>query len=327
LIDDTQLDIEKLLTFYECMTKIRRFEEKACELFTRGAISGWIHPSIGQEAVAVGVGLQLRKEDFIVITHRGHGHAIMKGISLKKLMAELFGKKTGICGGRGGSMHLFDKDLHIVSSSIVGAQIPLAVGLGLSVKYNHENRVIVSFFGDGATNTGAFHEGLNMAAIWKLPILFVCENNLYAISTHVSTATAVENIADRAAAYNIPSIIVDGNDVIEVYETTGKIIKQIREKDSGPYFMECKTYRWRGHAEGEMWELYRSKEEVERWMKKCPIERLRKKLLEKNPEISKVLRTIDEKISREIEDAVKFAEKSPFPSLTELTKEIYVEAQ
>jgi pyruvate dehydrogenase E1 component alpha subunit len=315
---------EKLIQFYEKMLTIRRFEERACKLFTKGALSGWIHPGIGQEAVPVGVCSQLKRDDYIVITHRGHGHAIAKGATLKRVMAELFGKETGLCKGRGGSMHLIDGNLGIISSSIVGSQIPLAAGVGLSIKLRGGKQVVVSFFGDGASNTGAFHEGLNLASIWRLPVIFVCENNLYAISTHVANSTSVKNIADRGIAYNIPSMVVDGNDVIDVYNVAGKVIEKARN-GGGPSLIECKTYRWRGHAEGDEWELYRSEEEVKEWMKKCPIERLKAKLIEIDPGITETLTKIEEKVLSEIEEAVKFADESPYPLRADISKYVYVE--
>jgi TPP-dependent pyruvate/acetoin dehydrogenase alpha subunit len=245
------LSNEKLIEMYRTMKKIREFETKAAELFAEGSIPGFVHLYIGEEAVATGVCANLKDSDYITSTHRGHGHIIAKGGDLKYMFAELFGKATGYCKGKGGSMHIADADRGILGANgIVGAGHNIAVGAGLSAKYRGTDQVCVCFFGDGSTNQGTFHESLNLASIWKLPVIFVCENNLYGISMHQSRHQAIQDVADRAVAYNIPGVVVDGNDVLAVYEAAKEAIDRARN-GQGPTLIECKTYRQRGHFEGD----------------------------------------------------------------------------
>ena len=313
---------EKLIDMLKTMTKIRIFEERVVELFAANKLPGFIHLYIGEEAVATGVCAALHKTDYITSTHRGHGHIISKGGDLKLMMAELYGKKTGYCKGKGGSMHIADLDLGILGANgIVGGGIPQATGAALAAQYQGKDFVAASFFGDGAANQGTFHEALNIASIWKLPVLFIVENNLYGEFTHQSKHMAIENIADRAAAYGMPGVSVNGNDVLAVYEAASEAVKRARE-GKGPTLIECKTYRHRGHFEGDPGN-YRDEKEVQEWKAKDPIPLFEKKLLEMKVvtqgEIEKIKRSIEE----ELAEAVRFAEDSPFPEPGEVTEDVY----
>jgi len=314
---------DKLLDMYYRMFLIRRFEEKVVELYRAGEIPGIAHGYVGQEAVAVGVCSALRRDDYILSTHRGHGHSLAKGIEAKHLMAELMGKKTGVCKGIGGSMHSTEPDVGVIfSSAIVGGNIPIAVGVALAMKMQRRDNVVVSFFGDGATNTGAFHEALNLASIWKLPVIFVCENNYYAISMHVSRSVAAREIVDRAIAYGMPGKVVDGNDVIAVYEVALEAVERARG-GGGPTFIEARTYRWLDHG---MYYLgpYRPKEEVEAWKQKCPIRRLKERLLSEGIATEEELKVVEARVEREIEEAVEFARRSEEPDLEFVKQFVYV---
>ena len=314
---------EKLLEMYRKMLEIRQFEEKVYELYGQNLVPGTIHLYVGQEAVAVGVCANLRREDYVVSTHRGHGHCIAKGADLKRVMAEILGKKTGYCKGKGGSMHIADFSLGILGATgVVGAGIPIAVGASLSIKLRGTDQVVACFFGDGASNQGTFHEGINMAAIWKLPVLFVCENNLYAMGTRQSRVMLIENISERAAAYGIPSVTVDGNDVLAVYEAAREAVERAK-RGEGPTLIECRTYRHKGHSRMDP-ATYRPKEEVEYWLKKDPIPRFKNKLLEMGILTEEEAKKIEEQVSREIEKAVKFALESPYPEPEEALKDVYV---
>ena len=316
------IEKEKLLQMYTNMRTIRRFEERVSELFAAGKISGFIHLYIGEEAVATGVCAHLRDDDFITSTHRGHGHLISKGGDLKLMMAELLGKKTGYCKGKGGSMHIADVDLGILGANgIVGGGPPIAAGAGLSAQYRGTDQVVVCFFGDGAANQGTFHEGLNMASIWKLPVVFVCENNHYGISFHQSKSMNVADIADRAVAYDIPGVAVDGNDVIAVYEVAEAAVKRARAGE-GPSLIECKTYRWKGHFEGDPM-VYRTDEEFEEWKAKDPLPRFESKLIEMGVLTEEKVRQIDDEIAKRIDEAIQFAEESPFPAPEDITDDVY----
>jgi pyruvate dehydrogenase E1 component alpha subunit len=311
---------------YKIMVTIRLFEGRLPELYATG-FTGLTHLYIGQEAVAAGVCANLRKEDYITSTHRGHGHMIAKGGQLKYMMAELFGKKTGYCKGKGGSMHIADIDIGILGANgIVGGGIPIAVGAALSSKMRRTDQVTVCFFGDDASNTGAFHEGLNLASIHHLPVVFICENNLYGISVPQKQHQAIKDISIRAKAYNMPGITVDGNDVLAVYEASGKAVERARTGE-GPTLIECKTYRWRGHHEGDpnRGSRYRPAEEVEEWMKKCPIRRFEERLIKKKISTKEKLKTIREEIEREIDKATAFARESPYPNPQDLYEDVYVE--
>ncbi|MEM0361203.1 MAG: thiamine pyrophosphate-dependent dehydrogenase E1 component subunit alpha [Sulfolobales archaeon] len=319
----SSLKKELLLDMYYKMVLVRRFEEKVVELYRAGEIPGIAHGYIGEEAVAVGVCSALRRDDYILSTHRGHGHSLAKGIDPKYLMAELYGKKTGVCKGIGGSMHSTEPDVGVIfSSAIVGGNIPIAVGVALAFKMRKEDRVVVSFFGDGATNTGAFHEALNLASIWKLPIIFVCENNFYAISTHVSKSVAAKEIVDRAIAYNMPGVVVDGNDVLAVYDVTLKAVERAR-RGEGPTLIEARTYRWLDHG---MYYLgkYRPDEEVMMWKQRCPIKLLKERLLKEGIATELELSKLEERVALEIDEAVRFARESEEPDLDFVKQFVYV---
>jgi pyruvate dehydrogenase E1 component alpha subunit len=314
----------KIIDMYRKMLTIRFFESEVKDLFAKGKIVGALHLSIGQEAVPVGVCAALRKGDYIVSNHRGHGHCIAMGVDVKRMMAELFGKETGICKGKGGSMHLADFSVGMLgASAIVGANMPLAVGAGLSIKMRKTDQVSVAFFGDGASNQGTFHESLNLAAIWDLPVIFVCENNQYAESTSVSKVMRVKNVADRSVAYGISGVTVDGMDVMAVYEATFKACERARS-GKGPTLLECKTYRYMGHEEGDPWITYRSEEEVEEWRKKDPITRFRKFLVGKGILTEDNADEIKADVKRLIGEAIKFAEESPWPKPEEAFKDVFV---
>ncbi|AOT73295.1 pyruvate dehydrogenase (acetyl-transferring) E1 component subunit alpha [Geosporobacter ferrireducens] len=306
------------------MLKIRKFEEKAMRLFAEGQIPGFVHLYIGEEAVATGVCANLSDEDYITSTHRGHGHILAKGGDLKEMMAELFGKETGYCKGKGGSMHIADATKGILGANgIVGAGHNIAVGAGITAQYKGTDQVCACFFGDASTNQSTFHEALNLASIWKLPVVFVCENNLYGISMSQSRHQAIQDISDRAAAYNMPGITVDGNDVFAVYEAANEAIKRARS-GQGPTLIECKTYRHRGHFEGDA-TGYRSNDELEEWLKKDPISRLEKYMLDHKTVTAEELETLKREVDQQIADAVEFANKSPYPSLESAVEDIYTD--
>ena len=319
---------EKLVRMYELMFKIRSFEEKVAYLnrYT-DELHGQIMTCEGSEAVYVGVCMNLRKDDYVLGSHRSNGQLIAKGGDVKKMMAEIYGKETGYCKGRGGQMHYQAPNIGFVTASgVVGDQIPIATGVGLSIKLRGTDQVCVCFFSDGASNTGAFHEGINMAALWKLPVIFVIDNNQYAVSTHVSISTPIENLADRAVAYGIPGVIVDGMDVIEVYKAAKEAVERAR-RGEGPTLIECKTYRLAGQSalDPGYGIAYRSKEEIEYWWKKCPVKRFRNKLLEMGVLTEEEIKEIEERVKKEIEEAVEFARKSPYPSADTLYDYLYVE--
>jgi len=317
------IEKDKLLEMYYKMVLIRHFEEKAFELYQAGEIPGIAHAYIGEEAVAVGVSSALKKDDYILSTHRGHGHSLAKGIEPKYLMSELMGKITGVCKGIGGSMHSTEPEVGVIfSSAIVGGSIPIAVGVALAIKMQRKDNVVVSFFGDGATNTGTFHEALNLASLWKLPVIFVCENNFYAISTHINRAVSAKEIVDRAIAYNMPGKIVDGNDVIAVYEATLEAVARAK-RGEGPTFIECRTYRWLDHGMYYIGD-YRPKEEVALWKMRDPIERFKNKLLSENITTEDKLKQIEDHVKKEIEEAVKFARESKEPDLEFVKQFVYV---
>jgi TPP-dependent pyruvate/acetoin dehydrogenase alpha subunit len=295
------------------MLTIRHFELTVQEKFFQGHIPGFAHIYVGEEATAVGVCAALKQDDYIVSTHRGHAHCIAKGGDIKRLMAELYGKADGYCRGRGGSMHIFAKEIGVLGTTgIVGGGLPLALGAGLHAKLRKTGQVSVCFFGDGAANQGTFHESINLAAIQKLPVIFVCENNLYATETAVSEATLTKDFAARAEGYGIPGIAVDGNNVLEVYEKTFRAIDRARTGD-GPALLECKTYRHFGHYVGHAETGYRTKEEIESWKGRDPIKLFSKYLMEHNLMDEKAIKDMEESVKLDIEDAVKFAIDSPFP--------------
>jgi len=319
----TTVDRTTCLRLYETMCRIRRFEETVIELFARGKIPGFLHSYLGQEASATGVCAHLRDDDYITSTHRGHGHILAKGARTDLAMAELYGKSTGYCNGKGGSMHIADPDIGVLGAiGIVGAGLVIANGAAFAAQYRGTDQVAICFFGDGASNTGTFHEGLNMAALWQLPVVFVCENNCYAESTPQCDHQLITDVAVRAQGYAMPSDIVDGNDVLAVYESAGRAIERARS-GGGPTLLETKTYRIRGHYEGDP-QNYRTREEVDEWRELCAIRRFRKELVEDGmPEGE--LDAIDAAIEGEIGDAIAFAEESPHPDVQSVLHGIYTE--
>jgi len=301
------------------MYRIRFFEETIKTLYFEDLITGPLHLYIGEEAVAVGACSALRQSDYIVSTHRGHGHCIAKGGDLKKMMAELLGRETGYCKGRGGSMHLADHDIGILTcSGIVGGGIPVAVGAAFSSSYRESGQVTLSFFGDGASNQGSFHESVNLASLWKLPVVFVCENNCYAITVPATGSVCIENVADRAAGYGIPGKIVDGMNVLAVYEAVKEAVGKAR-KGEGPSLIETKTYRFEGHWVGDP-VVYRTDEEVKEWKKRDPILGFRKDLLQESQFGKDDLDSIEAQAREEVRDAAGFAKNSPFPKSDDLEK-------
>ena len=314
------IPLEKKLELYRLMFLIRKTEEKLFYLFSVQEMPGTMHQYIGQEAVAAGVCAALRKSDFITSTHRGHGHCIAKGIDINSFMAEMFAKETGSNRGMGGSMHIADFSIGILGANgIVGGGIPIATGAGITCKMRKKGDVVVSFFGDGAANEGAFHEGLNLASAWNLPVLFVCENNLYGFSTHIRGVTNVDHIADRAGAYGIEGIVADGMDALGVYAKAERVVENMR-KGGPPVLLECETYRYMGHARFEK-PVYRTKEELETWKKRDAIKKLRLELVELDAE--KQIVNIEGEVETVIEKAVEFAENSPPPSPDAYKKYIY----
>jgi acetoin:2,6-dichlorophenolindophenol oxidoreductase subunit alpha len=304
------LEKDKLLRMYMQMLRIRKLEEKIYLLFVTGSMPGTMHQYSGQEAVAVGVCENLNKEDYITTTHRSHGYYIAKGAPINELMAELFAKKTGCCKGMGGSLHIGKMEMGVVGvGGIVGAGIPIASGLGLSILLKKTSNVVVCFFGDGAVNTGAFHEGINLAAVWKLPVVFVCENNLYGLSTPVCKVSLLKDLAEKSKGYGIPGVVVDGNDVLEVFKVVGEAVKMAKE-GKGPTLIECKTYRHRGHARFEPGN-YRPKKEIEDWLRKDPILQFEINLINQHILSLKEVDNIKDKVQDEIESALAFAQNSP----------------
>ncbi len=313
---------EKMIEMYKTMYRIRQFETKLQEFFAAGKIPGFVHLYLGEEAVAAGTCAALRDDDFITSTHRGHGHAIAKGGNLKSMMAEIFGKSTGYCKGKGGSMHIADVDLGILGANgIVGGGGPIAAGAGMAIQYRKEDRVVVCFFGDGASNQGTTQEALNLASAWELPVVFVNENNGYGISCHISKSMAITDIADRAAGYDMPGVIVDGNDVVAVNEAITAAVDRAR-KGEGPSLVECKTYRWRGHFEGDAC-TYREQDELDEWVKKDPLPRFATKLLDDKILTKKALEKLEEEINTELQEAIDFAEESPLPEPADLFEDVY----
>jgi TPP-dependent pyruvate/acetoin dehydrogenase alpha subunit len=317
-----------LLQLYRTMLRIRRFEEKAIEMKARQTIPGIIHLYIGEEAIATGVCAALRKDDYIFSTHRGHGHCIAKGGDIGRMMAELFGREAGYCRGKGGSMHIADIDLGILgANAVVAAGLPISGGAGLSIKMRGTDQVVVCFFGDAATNNGAFHEALNLSSVWKLPVIFVCENNLYGISVAQSRSTPIRDLYLRKDSYGMPGFMADGNDVLKVYETVNEALERAR-KGGGPTLIEYKTYRWRGHYEGEADRTYyyRSKKEEEEWKEKCPIKRFRQLLSETEVADKETLDRIDSETQQELENAVEFAKNCPWPAPEDALRDVYKES-
>ncbi|MGQ4915584.1 MAG: alpha-ketoacid dehydrogenase subunit alpha/beta [Candidatus Asgardarchaeia archaeon] len=307
------------IELYRTMVRCRYFEETVQKL--KPKLKGFLHLSIGQEAVAAGLSAALRQHDILVGHHRNHSHAIAKGIPIKNIMAELYGKVTGCCRGFGGSMHIGSMEHGVFpSNAILGANVVISAGLALATKMKKTDQVIACVLGDGAMNTGAVHEGFNLAAVWDLPVVFVCENNLYAISTHIKRTTRIENLADRANAYGMPGMVVDGMDAEAVYNAASKLIQRARDGE-GPSLLECKTYRFCGSFAGEI-ETYRTKEEVEEWRKKDPL-KLGQKLVEEGILTQEMLKKIEQEAKEEIQEAIRFAEESPEPNPETITENIF----
>lgn len=315
---------DKSRWMYKKMLEIRQFEDKVHELFAKGNLPGFVHLYAGEEAVAVGVCAHLNNEDSITSTHRGHGHCIAKGCDLNGMMAEIFGKATGLCKGKGGSMHIADLDKGMLGANgIVGGGFPLACGSALTAKYKKTDAVSVCFFGDGANNEGTFHEGINLAAVLKLPVVFIAENNGYGEATPFTYASSCKTIADRAVAYNIPGIRVDGKDVIAVYQAAKEAIERARNGE-GPSLIECVTYRNYGHFEGDAQKYKNDQEKEEHLLEKDAIQLFRKQLLVKNTLTESEIMKIEETVEKAMEQAVSFAENSAYPEESELLEDVYV---
>jgi len=314
---------QELLRLYEQMVLSREFEESCAEQYTKGHITGFLHLYSGQEAVAVGATAGLHGEDYILSAYREHAQAIVRGAEPRRVMAELFGKATGLCKGKGGSMHLFAPALNFMGGyAIVGGQFPIAVGLAFSAKYRGEDRIAACFFGDGAVNQGTFHESLNWARLWELPVLFICENNFYGIGTEVHRSSALASIHKRTCGYDIPSEKVDGMDVIAVYKAVKYAAEKVRET-SRPYFIEAVTYRFRGHSMADP-AKYRSAAEHDVWKARDPIPGFAKRLLEEGIAAGEQLEEITAKARAVVQEAVQFAEASPWPEDEEVFNDIYV---
>lgn len=304
------------------MLLIRLFEEQVDQLYMKGEVHGTGHLYIGMEATAVGSILALKKEDVITSTHRGHGHCIAKGADPKLMMAELLGKRTGYCKGKGGSMHIADINIGILGANgIVGGGIAIATGAAFAIKEMATGQVVLCFFGDGAINQGVFHESINMASIWNLPIIYLVENNKYGMGFPVSKAVNIEKLSKRACAYGIKGITIDGNDVVGVYKVIKEIITDVRSC-KGPILVECETYRWKGHSRMDP-ERYRTKEEVEQWKKKCPILRFKKYLMDNKIISLSEIEKIENEAKNIINEALEFAKNSPFPNPQEAIEDVY----
>ena len=319
-----KLSPTKKKAMFRKMVQIRQAESRVVSMFQSGLIPGFLHSYLGEEAVAVGACSTLRDDDYITSTHRGHGHLIAKGGRIDRMMAELFGKETGYCRGKGGSMHIADVSLGIIGANgIVGAGLPIANGAALSAKMRGTDQVTVCFFGDGASNQGTFHEALNLASIWALPVIFVCENNLYAMSTPQSYHTKIEYIAHRSRSYGIPGVIAGGNDVLDVHAKVYKAVRRAR-RGEGPTLIECRTYRKLGHYVGDP-AVYRPDEEENEWEKLDPIALFRSHLVESKTAASEELDAIEEEVKAEIEAAIDFAKNSPDPSPEAALEDVYTD--
>ena len=319
--EKTNLSKELLLEMYRKMKSIRRFEEESIRLYREAHIYGYFHPYIGEEAIAVGSCAAIRKDDYIISTHRGHGHCIAKGASLRRMMAELFGKETGYCRGRGGSMHITNvEEGNLGANGIVGGGMPIAVGAALGNKVKKNDKVVICYFSDGAVNNGVFNESLNLAAIWKLPVIFILENNQWAVSTPVSHSCAIKDIVKRAEGYSMPGIIADGNDVLEIFNVTKQAVERCRN-GQGPTLIEAKTYRRTGHHCNDPAEYY-DPEVVKFWEAKDPIDNFRKYLFDNLLCNEHQLNEIDQQIEDDVKDATEFALNSPEPELGGFLKEM-----
>jgi acetoin:2,6-dichlorophenolindophenol oxidoreductase subunit alpha len=312
------ISLERVHEMLQTMMLIRAFEEKALELYSLGRVHGTMHLSIGQEATAVGANFALTNNDYLLNTHRGHGHVLAWGSDVNRMMAEFLGRETGYCRGRGGSMHIADVEANnLGANGIVGGGLPISIGVGLSIKFRRTDQVCLVVFGDGAANEGAFHETLNMASIWDLPVIYLCENNQYAMSMPVKRAFNIERISQRACAYGIAGVTVDGNDVAAVYQAVREA-KARAEAGEGPTLIEALTYRWKGHSKSDR-EAYRTRDEVREWQQRDPISRLVAQLGLSEDEVS----ATQAKIQVRIDAAVEFAENSPEPELSSILEGVY----
>ena len=315
-------DRDRMFYVLKTMIRIRKFEEKALQLFEENKLRGSVHLCIGQEAIPAAACALLREQDYITSTHRGHGHCIAKGAELGRAMAELMGKATGYCKGKGGSMHIADVTQgNLGANAIVGAGIPIAVGGALAAKLRGTDQVAICFFGDGASNQGTFHEGLNLASVWKLPVVFICENNGFGISVPVRQSTSVKDISVRGKGYDIPGITIDGNDVFAVDQAVSAAIFRARQGE-GPSLIECKTYRWLGHWTGDP-QVYRTREEVDAWKQKCPISRLKQHLLKQGSASEEELKLLERQAAAEVEAAAAFALSSPDPDPATVMEDVF----
>lgn len=313
---------ERVLELLQQMLQIRIFEETAEQLYLQGMIHGTMHLSVGQEAAAVGSIAALRRDDYILSTHRGHGHCIAKGAQTSLMMAEFMGKEAGYCRGRGGSMHMADVETgNLGANGIVGGGLPMAAGVGLSIKLQKQDRVVVVFFGDGAANEGAFHESLNMASIWDLPVIYFCENNQYAMSMPIARASRVERLSERAAGYGVPGVTVDGNDLMAVYEATCAAVERARS-GAGPTLVEAETYRWKGHSKSDK-QRYRTKEEVREWQERDPIVRFSQDLKAQGWLDETGFAAEEARARAVIDAAVEFARSCPEPDPSTILEGIY----
>jgi pyruvate dehydrogenase E1 component alpha subunit len=318
-----KVDHNLLLNAYRKMLELRLFELKVQELYRNARLPGFVHLYVGEEAVAVGVCMNLIDKDLVFSTHRGHGHALAKGVPADVVLAELWGKVTGSSGGRGGSMHMYAPEWGFMGTNgIVGAPIPLATGGALSAKLRQNGQVVVSFFGEGAVNSGSFHEAVNMGTVWDLPVVYVCENNLYATEMAFSRATKNTSVARRAESYGLPGVEVDGQDVLAVHRVAKTAIDRARA-GGGPTLIECKTYRYVGHHEGDPGTDYRTREEVQHWKEQDPLKRARKSLIESAVADEGKLQAVDQEVERLIDQAVEFAEKSPEPSPDSIDEHVF----
>lgn len=309
--------------FYYEMVLVRTFEEAVDREFKRGRIPGWCHLGIGQEAIQVGAVRALRKDDYWFYDHRNKVMLLVAGTSPRELMAEVYGRVTGVCRGKGGEMHIADPRVGCMGNNeIQGANLAVCLGTAFAARYQGSDRVTAVFFGDGTVGRGEFHESLNLAAVWKLPIVYVCANNLYAIATHIRDRHPVEDLAEMVVGYQIPADVVDGNDVMAVYSSMCRAVAHARS-GQGPYFLEYKTYRWQGHFSGDP-ASYRPAEEVEYWKERCPIRRLREHLLAAGLASPAELAALEERARSVVEDAVRFAEESPYPAETEALADLFV---
>ena len=317
-----ELPYERLVWMLERMCEIRYFEEKAEDLYIRGLVHGTMHLSIGQEAGSVGSIATLRPDDLIIHHHRGHGHTIAKGANITTMFAEFLGREAGYCRGRGGSMHIADiPGGNLGATGVVGGGIPTSVGIALALQMHRSSQILLSYFGDGATNEGEFHESLNMASSWKLPVVFICDNNQYGMSMHVSRAMNIKHISERAASYGIPGVTVNGNDVLAVYEAVAAAGERARSGE-GPTLVDCLSYRWRGHSKSDR-NLYRTQEEIEEWKHKCPIRRFKQVLADAGLMTPAEAEAIDQTAKQTVDNAAEEAQKFPEPSPLSMEDEVF----